>query len=123
MMRKIFFGLLLFLGCSIMTAEEISSVETTGNWIYLYNAKGSRYKSLSASSVGKILGYSSTFFVAESGSWIYLYNSEGKRYRSLSKSSVGEVLGVAGDTFTSRLGGWIYTWSKNGKKISSRSAR
>ena len=125
-MEKKLLGLIFFLigllSVNVM-AETISSVETSGSWIYLYNAKGSKYKSLSASSVGTVVGYSSTFFVTENGSWIYLYDSDGKRYKSMSKSSVGEVTGVAGDTFTSRLGSWIYTWSKDGKKINSRPAR
>lgn len=125
-MKKKFLGLIfLFTGilCFNVMAETISSVETSGSWVYLYNAKGSKYKSLSASSVGRVMGYSSTFFVAENGSWIYLYDADGKRYKSMSKSSVGEVIGVAGDTFTSRLGSWIYTWSKDGKKINTRPAR
>ena len=122
-MNKKFLGLTIFLigiSCVNVMAETISSVETSGSWVYLYNSKGSKYKSLSASSVGKVVGYSSTFFVTENGSWIYLYDADGKRYKSLSKSSVGEVVGVAGDTFTSRSGSWIYTWSKEGKKINSR---
>lgn len=121
-MRKIIAGLFLSLAIFAVSAEEISSVETSGSWVYLYNAKGRKYKSLSSSSVGHVLGFSSTFFVSESGSWIYLYDADGKRYKSMSKSSVGDVTGVAGDTFTSRSGGWIYTWSREGKKISSRSA-
>lgn len=96
-------------GLSPLSAEEISSVETSGSWIYLYNSKGTKYRTLSKSSVGTIVGYSSTFFVSESGSWIYLYDADGKRYKTISKSSVGEVTGVAGDTFTTRSGNWIYT--------------
>ena len=106
-----------------LAAEDISSVETSGSWVYLYNSKGTKYRTLSASSVGTVMGYSSKFFVSESGSWIYLYDSDGKRYKTLSKSSVGDVIGVAGNTFTSRSGSWIYTWDKDGKKISTRAAR
>lgn len=122
---KITMALLILAGAANfeIMAEEISSIETSGSWVYLYNAQGKKYKSFSASSVGRILGYSSSFFVAENGSWIYLYNADGKRYKSMSKSSVGEILGVAGDTFTSRSGSWIYTWNKDGKRISSRFAR
>lgn len=124
-MKKLIFTLILSLAgsCFTVMAEEISSVETSGSWVYLYNSKGSRYRTLSHSSVGTVMGYSSTFFVSESGSWIYLYDSDGKRYKTLSKSSVGEVTGVAGNTFTSRSGSWVYTWDKEGKKISTRSAR
>lgn len=121
-MKKFSIFILLAFAAISMRAEQISSVEPSGSWIYLYNAKGQKYKTLSASSVGTVLGYSSSFFVSESGSWIYLWDSDGKKYKTLSKSSVGNVIGVAGDTFTSRSGSWIYTWDKNGKKINTRSA-
>lgn len=124
-MKKLICMFILALGAGWlpMLAEEISSVETTGSWVYFYNAKGSKYRTLSTSSVGTVLGYSSTFMVSESGSWIYLFDADGKKYRTLSKNSVGEVIGVAGNTFTSRSGSWIYTWDKDGKKISTRPAR
>lgn len=121
-MKKI--GLILILivmGLSVY-AEQISSVETSGSWVYLYNSQGKRYQTLSASTVGTVKGYSSNIFVSENGSWIYIWNSDGKKIETLSKSTVGEVLGVAGDTFTSRNGSWIYTWDKKGKKINTRSA-
>lgn len=123
-MKKLILSLLLAFSFGIMSAEQISSIDQTGSWVYLYNAKGSKYKTLSTSSVGTVVGYSSSFFVSvsQSGSWIYLYDADGKRYQTLSQSSVGDVIGVAGDTFTSRKGGWIYTWDKNGKKINTRSA-
>ena len=123
-MKKLILSLLLAFSFGIMSAEQISSIDQTGSWVYLYNAKGSKYKTLSTSSVGTVVGYSSSFFVSvsQSSSWIYLYDADGKRYQTLSQSSVGDVIGVAGDTFTSRKGGWIYTWDKNGKKINTRSA-
>ena len=103
--------------------HRISSVETNGNWVYMYDDTGRKYKSLSSSSVGEVMGFSSTFFVSHNGNWVYLFDSEGKKYKSLSYSSVGDVIGVAGDTFTSRKGQWIYIWDKNGKKIKSRGAK
>ena len=105
----------------VMNAETISSVETQGSWVYLYNAQGRRYKTLSVSSTGTVLGYSSEFFVTQNGSWIYLYDADGRKYKTLSASSVGTVTGVAGNTFTSRNGNWIYTWDRDGKKINTRS--
>ena len=105
-----------------LRAEQISDIEVTNSWIYLYNAQGKKFRSLSVSTVGNICGFSSSFFVSEKGSWIYLWNADGKKINSLSKSSVGEVISVAGDTFTSKKGNWIYTWTKEGKKINSRSA-
>lgn len=123
-MKKWIISLVLAFSAGLMMAEDISGIEQTGSWVYLYNSKGQKYKTLSSSSVGTVVGYSSTFFVSEStsGSWIYLYDSDGKKYKTLSKSSVGDVIGVAGDTFTSRSGSWIYTWDKEGKKINTRSA-
>ena len=104
-------------------AHRISSVENNGSWVYMYDDNGRKYKTLSASTVGEVKGFSATFFVSRNGSWVYLFDSEGKKYKTLSYSTVGDVTGVAGDTFTSRNGNWIYTWDKNGKKIRSRSAR
>ena len=101
----------------------ISNVETNGSWVYLYDEQGHRYKTLSASNVGEVKGFSSTFFVSEHGSWVYLWNSKGDRYKFLPKSNVGDVIGVAGNTFTSRNGHWIYTWSSDGSRINYRPAR
>lgn len=122
-MRKLFFAFLLLLGATLASAEEISSIETRNGWVYLYNARGSRYRTLSLSSTGNVVGYSSTFFVTEKGGWIYLYDADGRRYKTLAQSSVGNVTGVAGDTFTSRKGNWIYTWDKTGKRLNTRAAR
>lgn len=119
-MKKLFLLCVMAMAALYASAESISSVEQGGSWVYLYNSGGKKYKTLSTSSVGTVVGYSSTFFVSQSGSWIYLWNAEGKKYKTLSKSSVGDVIGVAGDTFTSRSGNWIYTWDKNGKKINTR---
>lgn len=121
-MRKLILTTVLIVTGLFMRAEQISSVETTGSWVYLYNSEGKKYKTLSTSSVGEVKGFSSNIFVSENGSWIYVWNSDAKKITTLSKSSVGDVIGVAGDTFTSRNGSWIYTWSKEGKKINTRSA-
>ena len=119
-MRKLLLVTFLFVSGLFMRAEQISSVETSGSWVYLYNSEGKKYKTLSTSTVGVIKGFSANIFVSENGSWIYVWNSEAKKITTLSKSTVGEVIGVAGDTFTSRNGSWIYTWDKNGKKINTR---
>ena len=114
----------IIIAMSIFSQDhKISSVETSGSWIYFYDANGRRYKTLSASTVGEIKGYSSDIVVTKSGSWIYVYDSEGKRITTLSASSVRDVMGVAGETFTARNGSWIYTFDKKGKKINTRTAR
>ena len=122
-MKRIILPMILAMTCSSLChAELISNVETAGNWIYLYDEKGKKYKTMSASSAGTVMGFSNTFFVTKNGNWIYLYDTEGKRYKTMSVSSTGDIIGVAGDTFTTRHGNWIYTWSKDGKKINTRSA-
>ena len=121
MKKFLLFILLTMFGLS-SKAEQISSVETNGSWVYIYNSKGQKYKTLSASTVGTVMGYGANFFVSQNGSWIYLWDAEGKKIKTMSKSTVGEVTGVAGDTFTSKNGSWIYTWDKDGKKINTRSA-
>ena len=121
-MKKFLIILLLAMFGLSSKAEEISSVETSGSWIFIFNSHGKKYKTLSVSTVGTVLGYSSSFFVSQNGSWIYLWDSEGKKYKTFSKSTIGDIIGVAGDTFTSKNGSWIYTWDKDGKKIKTRSA-
>lgn len=120
-MKRFAFILLFFMALAITKAETISSVEYHGSWVYLYNDAGKRYKTLSASEVGIVKGFSSQFFVSVKGSWVYLWDADGKRYKTLSVSEVGEVTGVAGSTFTSCKGSWIYTWNSQGKKINTRS--
>lgn len=119
-MKKL--AILLFTAFCFITAnaETLSAVENNGSWVYLYNSQGRKFKSLSASSVGVVMGYSSTFFVSRNGGWIYIFDADGRKLRSMSASTVGDVLGVAGDTFTSKKSGWVYTWSKDGRKINSR---
>lgn len=121
-MRKLILITVLLFTVLFMRADQMSNVETSGSWVYLYNTEGKKYKTLSASSVGIVKGFSSTIFVSENGSWIYVWDSDAKKITTLSKSAVGDIIGVAGDTFTSRNGSWIYTWSKEGKKINTRSA-
>lgn len=121
-MKKLILSFLLIMAALFSRAEQISSVETSGSWVYVYNSQGKKYKTLSVSSVGTVKGYSANFFVSQSRSWIYLWDTEGRKYKTLSKSSVGDVTGVAGDTFTSRNGNWIYTWDKDGKKVNTRYA-
>lgn len=70
-------------------SHQISRIERDGSWVYMYNESGKKYQTLSANSVGDVLGYSSTFFVSRNGNWIYLYDAEGKRYKTMSSSTVG----------------------------------
>lgn len=120
-MKKLLLSIVLLLSVANLQAQSISHIETTKNWYYIYDQDGKKIKTLS-STIGKLQGFSSTFFVVKSGSWYYIYDANGKKTKTLSESTVGKVLSVSGDTFTSQVGSWIYTWSKEGKKISTRSA-
>jgi hypothetical protein len=103
---------------SNMRFGAISNIEKKGAWYHIYNEKGKKIKSLSGA-IGKLEGFSSTFFIISKGAWYYLYDENGKRYKTLS-SSTGEIISVSGDTFVVRKGSWIHTYNKNGKKIGSR---
>ena len=113
---------ILFAAFSFTVMAQISSIEQTGSWYYVYDSSGKKVATLSHS-IGELRGYSSEFFIVKNGSWYYIYNEKGKKIHTMSVSSVGEIQGVAGDTFTSRQGSWVYTWTKDGKKIATRAAR
>lgn len=120
-MKKTAFVLLFALMAQLMSGA-ISYIRRDGSWYKLYDEKGKSYKTLSASSVGSVIGWSSEFFIARNGSWYIFYDAGGKRYRSASVSSIGEIVSVTGDTFTAINGSWVKTYSKEGKLISTRSA-
>ena len=102
--------------------QQISYIEETKNWYYVYDEGGKRIGGLSRSSVGDLKGWGSDFFVAKYYSFYRIYDAKGKVLKSLNVSDVGEIVGVSGNTITSRKGSWIFIWSKEGKKISSHSA-
>ena len=122
-MKKVLIVMALLLSVIGLKAQNISHIETTKNWYYIYDQDGKKIKTLSTSQ-GELKGYSSTFYIIKQGTAFYItYDMKGKRLHTWGVSSVGEILGVAGDTFTSRQGAWIYTWDKNGKKINTRAAK
>lgn len=122
-MRQLFTILLFLLAVGVQAQQrQMSYIETTKNWYYVYDEKGQRIGGLSRSSIGEVKGWGSDFIVAKYYSFYRIYDPKGKVLKSISASEVGEVVGVAGNTFTSRRGNWIITWSKEGKRISSRSA-
>ena len=122
-MRQLFTILLFMMAVGVQAQQrQMSYIETTKNWYYVYDEKGQRIGGLSRSSIGEVKGWGSDFIVAKYYSFYRIYDPKGKVLKSISASEVGEVVGVAGNTFTSRRGNWIITWSKEGKRISSRSA-
>ncbi len=122
-MKKLLTILVLLFSVANLQAQNISHIETTKSWYYIYDQDGKKIKTISTSQ-GELKGYSSTFYIIKQGSAFYItYDATGKRLHTFGASSVGEFLGAAGDTFTSRNGVWIYTWSKDGNKISTRAAK
>ena len=102
--------------------RQISYIEETKNWYYVYDEAGQKIGGLSRSSVGELKGWGSDFFVAKYYSYYRIYDAKGKVLKAMNVSDVGEIVGVSGNTITSRKGSWIFVWDKNGKKISARSS-
>ena len=122
MKRKVF-SLLLFMLAIVAQAQQISYVEETKNWYYVYDDAGKKIGGLSRNSIGELKGWGSDFFVAKYYSYYRIYDAKGKVLKAMNVSDVGEIVGVSGKTITSRKGSWIYTWNKEGKKIRATSAQ
>ena len=123
-MKRTVFSLLILMLTMAARAQrqQISYIEETKNWYYVYDDQGKKIGGLARSSVGEVMGWGSDFFVAKRYSFYYICDAKGKTLKTMSVSNVGEIVGVSGATITSRKGSWILTWSKEGKKISARSA-
>lgn len=122
-MRQLLMTLFFLLTLSIQAQrQQISYIEETKNWYYVYDEAGKKICGLSRSSVGELKGWGSDFFVAKRNSFYVICDANGKTLKTMNVSDVGEIVGVTNTTITSRRGDWIITWSKEGKKISARSA-
>ena len=121
-MRELFTILFLLLTLTVQAQKQISYIEETKNWYYVYDEQGKRIGGLSRSGVGELKGWGRDFFVSKRHSYYYICDAKGKTLKSMSVSDVGEIVGVSNSTITSRKGSWIFTWSKEGKKISARNA-
>ena len=122
-MRQLLSILFLLLALVGRAQQQISYIEETKNWYYVYDEQGKRIGGLSRSSVGELKGWGSDFFVAKHHSFYYIYDAKGRTLKTMSVSNVGEIVGVSNNTITSRKGCWIFTWNKEGKKICARSAQ
>ena len=122
--KKVFTTILLVVALAAQAQrQQISYIEETKNWYYVYDEQGKRIGGLSRSSVGELKGWGSHFFVSKRYSYYYICDAKGKTLKTMNVSDVGEIVGVSNSTITSRKGSWIFTWSKEGKKISARSAQ
>ena len=122
-MRKLFTILLFMLALAVQAQrQQISYIEETKNWYYVYDETGKKIGGLSRSSIGELKGWGTDFFVAKYYSYYRIYDAKGKVLKTMNVFDVGEIVGVSAGTITSRKGSWIFIWNKEGKKISSRSA-
>jgi hypothetical protein len=115
--------LMLALSAQAQKRQQISYIEETKNWYYVYDEQGKRIGGLSRSSVGELKGWGSDFFVAKRHSYYYICDAKGKTLKTMSATNVGDIIGVSNNTITSRKGSWIFTWNKEGKKISARAKK
>ena len=65
-------------------SHQISRVERDRSWVYLYNESGKKYQTLSANSVGDVIGVAGNAFTSSNGNWIYTWDKNGKRLNTRS---------------------------------------
>ena len=122
-MKKLLTIMLLLVALTTQAQQkEISYIETTKNWYYIYDESGKKIKTLYRNGIGEIKGWGKDFFVTKRGPYYLICDANGNTLKTLGVQTVGEVVSVSGSTFTSRLGPWIYLWDKEGKKIQTRGA-
>ena len=115
-MRKLLIIIFFLLSITIKgQCQQISYIEETKNWYYIYDDTGNIIGGLSRSSIGEVKGWGNDFFVAKYYSFYRIYYAIGKVLKALNVSDVGEIVGASGKTFTSRRDSWIIIWDKNGK--------
>lgn len=79
-MKQLFTILLLLLTLTAQAQrQQISYIEETKNWYYVYDEKGKKICGLSRSGVGELKGWGSDFFVAKRYSFYYICDARGKR--------------------------------------------
>ena len=83
-MKKLLLSIVLLLSVVNLQAQSISHIETTKNWYYIYDQDGKKIKTLSESTVGKVLSVSGETFTSQGGSWIYTWSKEGKKINTRS---------------------------------------
>ena len=118
-MKQLFTIIFLILALAAK-AQQISYIEETRYWYYVYDEQGKKIGGLSRNSIGELKGWGRDFFVAKYYSFYRIYDAKGKVIKAMNVSDVGEIVGVSGNTITSRKGSWIFTWNKQGKKIKAR---
>ena len=68
----------------LVVSHLISRVESDGSWVCMYNESGKKYHTLSANSVGNVIGVAGNTFTSRNGNWIYTWDKNGKRLNTRS---------------------------------------
>ena len=66
--------------------QQISHIEETRNWYYVYDEAGKKIGGLSRNSVGDLKGWGSDFFVAKYYSFYRIYDAKGKVLKAMNVS-------------------------------------
>lgn len=102
-------------------AQDISYIEQTDSWIYVYDDANRKLCSKYVGSSGQVVGWGSDYWVSRCGDWYYLWTAKGTKYKSLYAPNIGDIVAVNSKTFVSRYNKqWLYTFDKNGKKIATK---
>ena len=78
-MKKLLIIMAMLLSVTRLKAQSISHIETTKSWYYIYDQDGKKTKTLSESTVGKVLSVSGETFTSKVGSWVYTWSKEGNK--------------------------------------------
>ncbi len=114
-MRRLFITIFLFLSLAVQAQrQQISYIEETEHWYYVYDENGKRIGGLSRSSVGELKGWGSDFFVTRRHSYYLICDAKGKTLKTMNVSDVGEIVAVNNNTITSRKGSWILHLEQGG---------
>lgn len=65
-------------------SHQISRVERDGSWVYMHNESWKKYQTLSANSVGDVIGVAGNTFTSRNGNRIYTWDKNGKRLNTRS---------------------------------------
>ncbi len=101
----------------------ISDIQDRGDWYYLFDGNGKRYKTISKAASGDLVGFSESYFVCKKGDWYYFFDDKGTRFLTKSVTEIGEIKTVLNTSFTSLKNSWIYSWDKKGNRTGTRPAK
>lgn len=71
------------LAVSVQAQKQISYIEETKNWYYVYDEAGEKIGGLSRSSVWDLKGWGNDFFVARYYSFYRIYDAKGKVLKAM----------------------------------------